>query len=172
MTIYSLVSSYPNELSPQAMAAGTMSSGSLKLTRSWSCRANLMTENAEQMESTPPNGFERDFPGRPEGLQRKFPLLTYGANTTSLSRNDSESSIGSASMDELRAHSTEASGEVEITSIHSFVAGLKDMAKLDREKQLVDGQVRTYFDFCPADILLSESAFIYQWSSYFSRALW
>ncbi|KAB1224551.1 Kinesin-like protein NACK1 [Morella rubra] len=141
------LTSQPMMLTPvrgdrDAMAAGTMSSGSLKLTRSWSCRANLMTENAEQMESTPPNGFERDFPGRPEGLQRKFPLLTYGANTTSLSRNDSESSIGSASMDELRAHSTEASGEVEITSIHSFVAGLKDMAKLDREKQLVDGQVQ------------------------------
>lgn len=125
-----------------------MSSGSLRLTRSWSCGANFMAglsspEKTERIERTPPNGFEKDFPGRPEGLQRKFPLLTYGSNATSLSRNNSQSSIGSASMDELRSQSIRTSADGEITSIQTFVTGLKEMAKLDYEKQLVDGQVRT-----------------------------
>ncbi|KAM4099106.1 hypothetical protein ACJW30_07G130000 [Castanea mollissima] len=130
----------------EVMEAGMMSSGSLKLTRSWSCGANLMAgssspEKTKQIERTPPNGFEKDFPGRPEGLQRKFPLLTYGSNATSLSRNNSQSSIGSASMDELRSQSIRTSADGEITSIQTFVTGLKEMAKLDYEKQLVDGQV-------------------------------
>lgn len=131
----------------EVMATGMMSSRSFKLTRSWSCRANLMAgssspEMAEQIDSTPPNGFEKDFPGRPKSVRRNFPSLTYGADATSLSRNDSQSSIGSASLDDLRSQSIRTSADEEITSIHTFVTGLKEMAKLDYEKQLVDGQVQ------------------------------
>lgn len=145
MTIDSLA--HPEESSPQATGSGMTSSGSFKLIKSWSCRENLMTgssfhEKAEQIESTPPNGFEKGFPGRPESFQRKFPPLTYGVNNTSLSRSDSQSSIGSASMDELRSQSIRTSADEEITSIQTFVEGLKEMAKLDYEKQLVDGQVQ------------------------------
>jgi centromeric protein E len=153
MTIDSIFSSYPDKPSPQAIAAGMTSARGLKLTRSWSCRANLMTgssfpETGEQIESTPPNGLEKGFPGRPEeGLRRKFPLLTYGSNNTILSRNDSQSSSESASIDELRSQSIRTSAE-EITGIHTFVAGLKEMAKLDYEKQLVDGQVRRFLFAC------------------------
>ena len=148
ISIDSLNSSNPSGTSLQVMEAGMMSSGSLKLTRSWSCRANFMAgssspEKTERIEHTPLNGFEKEFPGRPEGLQRKFPLLTYGSNATSLSRNNSQSSIGSASMDDLRSQSIRTSADGEITSIQTFVTGLKEMAKLDYEKQLVDGQVRT-----------------------------
>lgn len=137
----------PMNRNGEVIEAGMMSSGSLKLTRSWSCRANLMAgssspEKTERIERTPPNGFEKDFPGRPEGLQRKFPLLTYGSNATSLSRNNSQSSIGSASVDDLRSQSIRTSADGEITSIQTFVTGLKEMAKLDYEKQLVDGQVQ------------------------------
>lgn len=105
-------------------------------------------ETAEQIESTPFNGFEKGFPGRPEGLRRKFRLLTYGSNTTSLSRNNSQSSSGSASIDDLRAQSIRTFADEEITGIHTFVAGLKEMAKLDYEKQLVDGQVRRCLVAC------------------------
>ncbi|KAF5443852.1 hypothetical protein F2P56_036377 [Juglans regia] len=128
--------STPVNANREAMEAGMMSSGRLKLTRSWSCRADLMTDS---IESTPLNWFEREFPGRPEGLRRKLPLLTYDANARSLSRNDSQSSIGTASIDEQQAKGAKTSADVEITSIQTFVAGLKQMAKLDYEKQLVDG---------------------------------
>ncbi|XP_041014818.1 kinesin-like protein KIN-7E isoform X2 [Juglans microcarpa x Juglans regia] len=128
--------STPVNANREAMEAGMMSSGRLKLTRSWSCRADLMTDS---IESTPLNWFEREFPGRPEGLRRKLPLLTYDANARSLSRNDSQSSFGTASIDEQQAKGAKTSADVEITSIQTFVAGLKQMAKLDYEKQLVDG---------------------------------
>ncbi|KAK8311564.1 hypothetical protein V6Z12_D02G259200 [Gossypium hirsutum] len=92
---------------------------SLKLSRSWSCRDDVTGE------STPPNGLEKSFPGRPDGYQKKFPSLNYDANNGRLSRNDSLSSLGSASV--------QTSADEQITSIHTFVAGLK--------KQL-DGQVQ------------------------------
>lgn len=144
-TIESLVSPYPDEPSPWALDADTPSSRSLTLTRSWSCRANLMTgssspcEKVEQKLSTPPSGFEKDFPGRPESFRRRHPPLNYGANMPRLSRTDSQSSFGSAFVDELKAEKTSA--DEDITSIQTFVAGLKEMAKLQYEKQLVDGQV-------------------------------
>lgn len=99
-------------------------------------------EKVEQKLSTPPSGFEKDFPGRPESFRRRHPPLNYGANMPRLSRTDSQSSFGSAFVDELKAEKTSA--DEDITSIQTFVAGLKEMAKLQYEKQLVDGQVRTW----------------------------
>ncbi|KAA3482303.1 kinesin-like protein NACK1 [Gossypium australe] len=104
---------------------------SLKLSRSWSCRDDVTGGTSspymdgEHNESTPPNGLEKGFPGRPDGYQKKFPSLNYDANNGRLSRNDSLSSLGSASV--------QTSADEQITSIHTFVAGLK--------KQL-DGQVQ------------------------------
>lgn len=127
-TIESLVSPFPDagEPSPISLAEDMSSSRSLSLSRSRSCRAKLMAgssspnlEKGEQIESTPPNGFEKNFPGRPEGFQRK--LFSYGANTSSLSRNDSLSSLESASI--------KTSADEGITSIQTFVAGLNKMAK-------------------------------------------
>lgn len=141
MTIDSLVGPCPEETSPWASAADFPSSRSFNLTRSWSCRANLMagSSSPDKVERTPPNRFEKGFPGRPEGFGRKFPMLTFSGNTTRLSRNDSQSSLGSASMDELGGRSVK---NEDITSIQSFVAGMKEMAKFEYEKQLADGQVR------------------------------
>ncbi|TYI37756.1 hypothetical protein ES332_A03G235600v1 [Gossypium tomentosum] len=104
---------------------------SLKLSRSWSCRDDVTggtsspSMDGEHNESTPPNGLEKGFPGRPDGYQKKFPSLNYDANNGRLSRNDSLSSLGSASV--------QTSADEQITSIHTFVAGLK--------RQL-DGQVQ------------------------------
>ncbi|KAG8497862.1 hypothetical protein CXB51_007207 [Gossypium anomalum] len=104
---------------------------SLKLSRSCSCREDVTGGTSspymdgEHNESTPPNGLEKGFPGRPDGYQKKFPSLNYDANNGRLSRNDSLSSLGSASV--------QTSADEQITSIHTFVAGLK--------KQL-DGQVQ------------------------------
>lgn len=137
-TIESLVSPYPDagESSPRSLAEDMSSSRSLSLARSRSCRAKLMAgssspslEKGEQIESTPPNGFEKNFPGRPEGFQKK--LFSYGTNTSSLSRNDSLSSLESASI--------KTSADEDITSIQTFVAGLNKMAK---------NQVRTVQFIC------------------------
>ncbi|GFY89895.1 ATP binding microtubule motor family protein [Actinidia rufa] len=124
----------PNDSSPWAHAAGMSSSRSQKLNRSLSCRANLMAgssspyfQRAGESQNTPPNGFEKSFPGRPEGFQK-------------LSRNDSQSSIGSAFVHELKARENNNSLDEDIPSIDTFVAGLKEMAKLEYEKQLADCQ--------------------------------
>ncbi|XP_021285681.1 kinesin-like protein KIN-7E isoform X2 [Herrania umbratica] len=115
-----------------AQVADLSSSRSLKLSRSWSCRAEVMGGTSfpyadrEHIESTPPNGLEKNFPGRPEGCGKKFPSLNYGANNGVLSRNNSQSSLGCASI--------KTSADEDITSIHTFVAGLK--------KQLANGQVQ------------------------------
>uniref|UniRef100_A0A5B7AQS5 Kinesin-like protein n=1 Tax=Davidia involucrata TaxID=16924 RepID=A0A5B7AQS5_DAVIN len=147
-TINSLVTPYPDKSSPWALSEDMPSSRSLNLTRSWSCRANLMTgssspffETAWQSQNTPPNGFEKNYPGRPEGFGGMLPPLNYGAKIARLSRNDSQSSVGSAFVDALKAQN-KTSADEDIPSIGTFVAGLKEMAKLQYEKQLVDGQVQ------------------------------
>ncbi|KAL4303500.1 hypothetical protein GQ457_10G024660 [Hibiscus cannabinus] len=118
---------------PDAQLADLSSSRSLKLSRSWSCRADVMGGTSspyadrEHFESTPLTGFEKNYPGRPQGYQKKFPLLNFGANNGVLSRNNSQSSLGSASI--------KTSADEDITSIHTFVAGLK--------KQLANGQVQS-----------------------------
>ncbi|KAK9286889.1 hypothetical protein L1049_015296 [Liquidambar formosana] len=139
-TIDSLVS-LPEGQSPGPPTEDMSSSRSLKLARSWSCRPNLITgssspcsEKAEQIDNTPPNGFEKDFPGRPVSVRRKFPPLNYDVSTARLTRNDSQSSIGSASVYINTA-------DEDITSIHTFVAGLKEMAQLQYEKELVDQEM-------------------------------
>ncbi|KAJ7978528.1 Kinesin-like protein [Quillaja saponaria] len=139
MTIGSLVNPNFDEQSSQAKSENMSNTSSLKLTRSWSCRGNLMTDSpdiAGDTESTPPNGFEKGFLGRPESFGQRIPPLNYGANGIRLSRNDSQSSVESASQ------SIKTSADEEITSVHTFVAGLKEMAKLEYEKQLVDGQIK------------------------------
>ncbi|KAJ1386319.1 P-loop containing nucleoside triphosphate hydrolase [Sesbania bispinosa] len=144
LSIDSLVCSYPDEQSPQAMLATMSNFRNLQLTRSWSCREHYMSgspEKSGEIERTPSNGFEKCFPGRPDGLRRKFLPLTYSASSsTKLSTNGSPSSIGSPSMDELRTNSTRTTANEDITSIQTFVAGMKEMVKLEYEKQLVDDQ--------------------------------
>ncbi|KAF7143964.1 hypothetical protein RHSIM_Rhsim05G0068300 [Rhododendron simsii] len=144
MTIGSLVSRYPEDPSPWAQ--GNMSRcESQKLNRSWSCRATLMAgssfpdfETTGDSQNTPIEGFEKSFPGRPEGFQRMVPPLNYDA--ARLSRNDSQSSMGSAFVDELKAQKNKNSTDEDIPSIDTFVAGLKEMAKLEYEKQLANCQ--------------------------------
>ena len=147
-TIDALVSPYPDESSPQSSAADMSTSRNLNLTRSRSCRENFMNDpspgfgKAEQIDSTPPNGSGKKFTGRPAGPRRKIPPLDFGANATILSRNDSQSSLGSACTDDFRARSIGTCADEEIPSIHTFVAGMREMAQEEYEKQLVDGQVR------------------------------
>ncbi|WJX45262.1 hypothetical protein P8452_32156 [Trifolium repens] len=140
------ISSHLNEdshdgQSLRAMSANMSNYRNLKLTRSWSCSEYRMAGSPEtrEIERTPANGFEKGFPGRPDGLWKKFNPLNFDGSTR-FARNDSQSSVGSQSVDDLRGNSMRTSGDEDITSIHTFVAGMKEMVKLEYEKQLVDGQ--------------------------------
>ncbi|XP_028068605.1 kinesin-like protein KIN-7F [Camellia sinensis] len=96
--------------SPWPLRKYICSSQSLQLTRSSSCKESLMTrpysplfENVENNENTPPNGFERVFTRRPEGIRSKLSELNRGADVERLLRKGSESSVGSAAAIELEA---------------------------------------------------------------------
>ncbi|KAL1208191.1 Kinesin-like protein KIN-7E [Cardamine amara subsp. amara] len=93
---------------------------SVRMRKSWSRRDTVPGT------STPPDALEIDYLRRPEGHGIAFPDLEFGAGGTLL-RNDSMSSRGS---DSTEAHSvgTPMVGENGgITSIRSFVEGLKEM---------------------------------------------
>lgn len=69
----------PEKSSPWALAKYTCSSQSLKLTKSRSCNASLLTspstprfDEVGNYENTPPNGLEKEFTGRPENIRRKL----------------------------------------------------------------------------------------------------
>ncbi|BAT77533.1 hypothetical protein LR48_Vigan04g248900 [Vigna angularis] len=140
--------------SPLSMSGTVSNCRNLKLTRSWSCREFYTTGspgNVGEIVSTPASSFEKCFPGRPDGLPRKFLPLTYSASTK-LSMNGSPPSIGTPSTDDLRTNSTRTSTNEDITSLQTFVAGMKEMVKLEYEKRLVDDDQdkeaeTTYFRF-------------------------
>ncbi|XP_030522889.1 kinesin-like protein KIN-7E isoform X1 [Rhodamnia argentea] len=129
------------DTSPRVPAADNSSSTNLKLSRSLSCRANLVTGSSSpnfeeaDINATPPNESERIFPGRPEAFQRKFLPLNYDNGIARLSRNNSQSSLESGSV----AQSVSAAADEDLTSVHTFVSGLKEMASA-YEKQLADEQ--------------------------------
>ena len=82
-------------------------SACFKLTRSRSCRARLTTslyahwfDREERDESTPPLILERSFAGRPEGFQKKVLALNYGADTQTLTRNDSREMLSRSGSQE------------------------------------------------------------------------
>lgn len=133
-TIDSLVTPYADESYPHPMAVDGSSGGSIRFTRSWSCRGTvgLSPATADHSESTPPNGFERNFSGRPD---RNFMRFDYDAGAAKLLRSDSQSSDGSASVQSKNP------GDEDMPSIGTFISGLKK-AKLQYEKELADGQVR------------------------------
>ncbi|XP_065865326.1 kinesin-like protein KIN-7E [Euphorbia lathyris] len=146
MTIDALVNPDANETSPKS--SDMSSSRSMNLTRSSSSRENFMAESSpdlgreDHLESTPPNGSEKNFAGRPKSMRRKFPPLDYDIDTARLSRNDSQSSLGSGYTDDLGSPSIKTSADEDIPSVQTFVEGLKEMAKQGYEKQLVDKQVQ------------------------------
>jgi len=126
--------------SPLSMSGSVSDCRNLKLTRSWSCREFYSTGspgNVGEIVRTPGSSFEKCFHGRPDGLPRKFLPLTYGASTK-LSMNGSTPSIGTPSTDELRTNSTRTFTNEDITSLQTFVSGMKEMVKIEYEKHLAD----------------------------------
>ncbi|WOH03718.1 hypothetical protein DCAR_0623118 [Daucus carota subsp. sativus] len=148
-TIDTLYGTCPAEPSPWSLTTDMPSSGSLKLTRSSSCRPNLMIgssspsyyEMLQPNEKTPPTQAAKLFTGRPAHSQRRIPPLNYNENTASvrLSRNDSQSSVGSVLLDELKGQNR-VPGDEDIPSIDMFVAGMNEMAKIQYEKKAENNQ--------------------------------
>ncbi|GJV15724.1 kinesin-like protein KIN-7E [Tanacetum coccineum] len=109
---------------------------SFKLTKSRSCRPNLMISSSlPEFNNTPPNDFETGFTGRPEiGNHRKLwdlPSSEFGgAASGKLLRSDSQSSLGSTMLEDGK----NKTGEEDIPSVDTFVAGLKKMAKLQYDQ--------------------------------------
>lgn len=123
-------------------------SDSRSLSRSSSGSAKLMNgsfspsfQKAETNESTPPSGFEKEFPGRPQDIPRSFSTRNCNTKSSYISRQNSLTSAHSDVTDELKAHNTKNSAQDDVTSIHTFVAGLKETTKLQSEKPLVENQV-------------------------------
>lgn len=135
-TINSLVTPPEEPYEEQEVQSQISNSTSFRLMKSRSCRANLMTSSSPpEFENTPPNDFEKGFPGRPERKLWELPPPEYGgAASGGLLRSDSQSSLGSTLLDEAIARKGKTSGEEDIPSVDTFVAGLKKMAKLQYDQ--------------------------------------
>ncbi|KAA8531957.1 hypothetical protein F0562_006901 [Nyssa sinensis] len=126
----------PEKPSPWLQTEDTFNSGSLKLTKSRSCKASLAInlsspwfDKVEKNENTPVNEFENEFIGRPEGFPRKLSTLNYGADVQRLSRKASHFSIGSATVDEPEAQNSESPTDENWASINTSVAGLEEKSE-------------------------------------------
>lgn len=95
---------------------------SVRRRKSWS-RGDTMPGS-----STPPDALEIDYLGRPEVHGIAFPDLEFGSGGTLL-RNDSMSSRGSDSTEAPSVGTPLVGEDGGITSIRSFVEGLKEMVK-------------------------------------------
>lgn len=137
----------PEKASPWLMEKDTPSSNCLRLTRSRSCKARLMTsympwfEKVEKHENTPPIWFEKDFTGRPEGLQMKLSTLSYGALIDKLSRSNSQTSMGSAAVDELKVQDAKSSSDQNSVSRSTSIAEMSEMVNRQSENQHHDHAV-------------------------------
>jgi centromeric protein E len=106
-------------------------------------------EKVEDDESTPSNGFEKDFPGRPEGFQKKLPALKYDLDIKRLSRNVSENSMCSFAVNELKEGSVGTSPDWRTASVGNSDMGLMYMA---------DYLVSFYFYF-PSSFVIIDSGY-------------
>ncbi|KAL6345187.1 hypothetical protein AAG906_015670 [Vitis piasezkii] len=137
----------PQEFSPWLLEKENSSCRSLKLTRSRSCKASFMYcssspwfEKEEKDKYTPSNVFEKDFIGRPEGFQKKLASLNYDTEIDKLSRKGGQTFRGSSSVDQLKEQVVTTSTDEDVTSLNTYVAGLKEMAKFQYEERLADDQ--------------------------------
>ncbi|KAF6169457.1 hypothetical protein GIB67_004738 [Kingdonia uniflora] len=157
-TIISPANPVPYSLFSWPSETKSSSSRSLQLTKSRSCRGTLLTSTSspwfQKNESTPPNGFEKDFLGRPQEFRKKIPALNFGENITRLSGEDSQTCEKNVSVDELKEgavkittvaepkeQDVKIATEEDASSTHTLVKGLKEMTQIEYESQFVDDQV-------------------------------
>ncbi|CAL5069123.1 unnamed protein product [Urochloa decumbens] len=116
------------------------SSSSKVIGRSRSCRSlmgSTLFEDLEKEDCTPPSRSFMDYPGRPEGCQRRVSALNYDAESETLSRAGSMLSEITTARDGLKTSGSVA-GDTEFAGIGEFVAELKEMAQVQYQKQRGD----------------------------------
>uniref|UniRef100_A0A2P2M5N1 Kinesin-like protein n=1 Tax=Rhizophora mucronata TaxID=61149 RepID=A0A2P2M5N1_RHIMU len=113
----------PEKPSSWLLDEGMSVSRSSKLIRSKSCRARLMDqlptlwfEEGENIESTPPIGFDKNFIGRPEDYQKKHFALKYGFDIDTAPNDITQTREDGASVDDLKGQSIETSTDWVIDS--------------------------------------------------------
>ncbi|KDP46700.1 hypothetical protein JCGZ_06488 [Jatropha curcas] len=111
---------------------GMFRSRSLKMVRSRSCRARLMSmptyflERMESNEGITSMAFGNDFTARTENSQRKYSALKHGVDVREFSRNDSSASVGSLAVDDYQLQSIVTSIDWKsTTSVSNSDAGIK-----------------------------------------------
>uniref|UniRef100_A0A453CJ91 Kinesin-like protein n=2 Tax=Aegilops tauschii subsp. strangulata TaxID=200361 RepID=A0A453CJ91_AEGTS len=105
------------------------------IVRSRSCRSlmgSTLFENLEKDDCTPPSRRFMDFPGRPEGGQRRGSALNFDAESETLSRAGSMLSEITTTRGGPKANGSIA-GDTEFTGIGEFVAELKEMAQYQKQ---------------------------------------
>ncbi|KAJ4838094.1 hypothetical protein Tsubulata_022157 [Turnera subulata] len=146
-TIDSLVSPHPDEASPQPLDVDISRSRGMQLSRSRSCRENLMSGSSsyfgkeDEIVSTPSSGLEKKFSGRPEGLRRKWEPIDYSATPARLYRSDSQSSLESASTYDTRSQSESKTmaeknlKDIGLDPMHEALEGSRDWPMEFERKQ-------------------------------------
>lgn len=127
-------------------------SSSKGIGRSRSCRSlmgSTLFEDLVKDDSTPPSRRFMDFPGRPEGCERRVNALNYDAESETLSRAGSMLSEITTTRGGPRANDSVA-GDTEFTGIGEFVAELKEMAQYQKQLggqrgngELAEGTIRS-----------------------------
>ncbi|KAF2290829.1 hypothetical protein GH714_015683 [Hevea brasiliensis] len=167
----------PERPSPWLLEEGVSRSRSLKMIRSRSCRARLMSmpaclfEKVEKNENTPPIGFEKDFIGRNEGSQRKFSALKPAHDAKELSRNGSSTSVGSAAVDDYQIQSIETSIDWNSTaSVSNSQAGMKYLIdQLEQETKSEANELRKNVKDVGLDPIQDDLESAVKWASEFKR---
>lgn len=138
----------PENPSPWPLASYTCSSQSIKLTKSRSCKASLVTspsspwfDEVGNNENTPSNGMEKEFTGRPECIRRKLFELNYGADAERLSRKGSRSSVGSATAIEAEAQKDETLTDETVPDLNACVIEMEEKAE---EQKVMDSPVSSF----------------------------
>lgn len=133
-----LISFCPSELSPSSSEAFMTKSGSLKLTRSRSCKPSLSPmpsynfEKAERNENSLPVLLPKVFHERPEDDQQKIAASKFSSNVGKLSRKSSQSSFKS---DWTESQYSDKSDSEDTRSILSFATETSEAARRQSKKQ-------------------------------------
>ncbi|XP_047310279.1 kinesin-like protein KIN-7F [Impatiens glandulifera] len=130
------------EQSPWTMTRDVSFRGKLQLNKSRSCKASFVTdpqsnffEELHGNESTPPNGFEKEFSGRPEGIQRKHWVLNYESDAK-------EASEPIVDINDREEECDETPCDMNMKDVTTCFEPKEEMtAELRDEKQITDAHV-------------------------------
>ncbi|CAL9757813.1 unnamed protein product [Musa acuminata subsp. burmannicoides] len=138
-TLVNFVKAYPDASSPWSSWQDP-SFRALPFSRSRSCRSILVSSSPWlQEDSTPPNLSLREFPGRPEGFQKKLFALNHGSEIRKLSVRGSQNSEDDTSFSGEKQLNPDVDPEIETTRLDDYREPNK-MTQVHRKKQLIIDQ--------------------------------